>query len=610
MPSIRAHIWNGRPAPSEHDTLPVARIGTVQPYGVMLVVSPESGVVEHVSANIEQILGVPARAVLGQQPTVAFRDPESTARLAEILRPGRQYFDNPTPLTANGRRFEAVCHIRDGRLFIEIEPYVEAEHDYSTMVNAALEAVARQTTVQGLYDAAARTMSFVTGWDRVKLYKFLPHGHGVVVAEKHSANSQLPNSFLGFHFSASDIPENAKEILRTGKTRQKPTQTASVPLLMRGPDGEPRESGQAVDLTDCWLRGIHPCDNGYNRNLGVGSNIVFPVCLDSTLWGLFVVHNRDEKFLNYDTRTVIEQLTMMFVSRLIEVEASEARIEERQRLAVQMLGAIEAGQDMLANTFATRNAHGAAVRLQAMQAVSRCVAALAPTYVSATGVDYASPGRPEDRLSGELLRLLDADGAAVIRSGTGGHVHLIGATPDPLAVRGLASLFGNRLPAFDDAGWRVFATDALADFAPVGDEMRQLASGLVAAPIGNRGDMILWFRREHVVDAVWAGKPPTEAELHSEMMFKSRSDFAAHRAPLGGASRPWLETEVLLAAQFAGAVGELWQRQQRGGASLQPGLPTVSLMEAEPGGGAAFDNGSVFGFSPATASAAPRVTIG
>ncbi len=577
MPSIRTHIWNGRPAPCEHDTLPIARIGTVQPHGVMMVVVPETGAVEHVSANVEEILGVPARLALGQPPMACFRDPESAGRLAEILRPGRRFFDNPTPLSANGRRFEAICHLRNGRLFIEIEPYVDAEHDYQSMVQAAMEQIARQTTVAGLYDAAARMMHHCTRYDRVKLYKWLSHGNGVVVAEHHAPDSKLPASFLGYHFSAADTPETAKEILRTGKTRQKPTQRGSVPLLTRGPDGEPAPSGDAVDMTDCWLRGIHPCDNGYNRNLGVGSNIIFPVCMDNTLWGLFVVHNKEEKFLNYDSRAVIEQMTMMFVSRLIELEANEARMGERQQLAMQMIGTIEGAQAMLAATAAARGSHLQAVRPHAMHAVSRHVAALAPTYVSANGVDAAEPGRPEDRFCADLLRVADADGAAVVRTGPGGHVHLVGSTPDALTVRGLAGLFGTRLPAFEEGGWRVFATDALADFVPGGAELRRVASGLLAAPIGSRGDMVMWFRRERVVDAVWAGRPPTTAELNSEAMFRPRSDFAAHRAPLAGASRPWLESEVLLAAQFAAAVGEFWQRQQRPAAPPPAPAPATPL---------------------------------
>jgi len=563
MQGIRANILNGRPAPCEHDRLPVARIGTVQPHGVLMVVVPETGAVEHVSANVEDILGVPVRNVLGQQPTVCFSDPESNGRILEILRPGRRFFDNPTMLFSNGKRFEAICHFSDNRVFIEIEPYWPAEHDYATMVGTAIDAISRTTTVQGLYDASARMMHFVTKYDRVKLYKFVSHGHGVVVAEHHAADTKLPTSFLGYHFSATDIPETAKEILLTGKSRQKPTQSPSVPLMTRGADGQVRESGNSVDMTDCWLRGIHPCDNGYNKNLGVGSNIIFPVCLDSSLWGLFVVHHKDEKFLNYDSRVVIEQLTMMFISRLIELEAVEARIPERQRLGMQMLSALESGQELLATLSAARNAGGSMVSLHAMQAASRHLAALAPTYVSSNGVDFVMPGRPEDKFSSDLLRMVDADGAAVVRAGRGAHVHLIGSTPDPLAVRGLCGLFGSRLPGFSQGGWRVFATDALGDHAPVTDDMKDKACGLLAVPIGEQGDMILWFRREQVVDATWAGRPPTEAERHSETMFRARNDFVAHKAPLGGASRPWYESEVLLAAQFAAAVAEQWQKQMR-----------------------------------------------
>ena len=610
MPNIRSYILNGRPAPCEHDALPLARIGTVQPHGVMLIVVPETGLVEHVSANVEEILGVPARAVLGQKPTLAFQDPESRARIADILRPGRRYFDNPTPLSAQGRRFEAICHISNGRLFIEVEPGVEAHHDYQTMVSSALDAISRQTTVAGLYEASAKMMHFVTGYDRVKLYKFLSHGHGVVVGEQHAPDTKLPRSFIGYHFAASDIPESAKEILRTGKTRQKPTQRGSVPLLTLGTDGEPTESGQTIDMTDCWLRGIHPCDNGYNRNLGVGSNIIFPVNVDNVVWGLFVVHNQEERFLSYDSRAVIEQLTMMFASRLIELEATEARIAERQQMATQMLGAIEAGQQMLATTSATRSEHGASIRLHAMHAISRHVAALAPTYVSANGSDIAEPGRPEDGFSTDLLRIADADGAAVIRAGAGGHVHLVGRTPDALTLRGIAAMFGSRLPAFDDNGWRVFATDALIDLVPGGATLREVACGLLAAPLGNRGDMIMWFRHERVIDATWAGRPPSGAELRSEKMFRSRDDFAAHRAPLDGASRPWLESEVMLAAQFAAAIGDFWSRQQRG-ITTPTSLPAFGAGVF--GDGPAVESPpevDVFAFAPAPASAGRWNSLG
>jgi len=113
-----------------------------------------------------------------------------------------------------------------------------------------------------------------------------------------------------------------------------------------------------------------------------------------------------------------------------------------------------------------------------------------------------------------------------------------------------------------------------------------------------------------VIDATWAGRPPSGAELRSEKMFRSRDDFAAHRAPLDGASRPWLESEVMLAAQFAAAIGDFWSRQQRG-------ITTPTSLPAF--GAGVFGDGQaaesppevdVFAFAPAPASAGRWNSLG
>lgn len=552
METIRDRIFNSRCAPCIHDNLVITRLGIAMPFGVIMVVNRGNGCVEHVSANVEEILGIPPSVLLGQRPTKAFPDPASASNLAGILQPGRIYFDNPTPLVAMGRRFEAICHIRDELLYIEIEPYVEAEHDYQTMIAEALDTIASQSTVKGLYDAAARMMQYVTGFDRIKLFKFMSHGHGVVVAERHSPGSRL-RSFMNHYFSASDIPEAARAQLRMGKTRQKPTQEPPVPMLMRDASGVV-PSGDKVDLTDAWLRGIHASDRNYNILLGVNSNIAFPVNPDSTLWGLFVVHNEEKKFLNYDCRVVIEQLTMMFASRLVELEDAEAEMEQRNRSAQSMLESLRGGAGLMSRIGETDDARPARL------AVTEQFACLTPSI----GADRRI-GQPEsvDNPFGINLRdLVCADGVAVLRGGANPHVHLVGTTPDALAVRGLATLFGNGLPAFPDSGNRVFATDALQDLVALPETVRPVATGLLAAPVGHSGDMILWFRREEVVDAVWAGRPHTPAELMSDKLMLTRDDFTSYRAPLAGASKPWSEREVALACQFAESVGALWSPGQ------------------------------------------------
>jgi len=525
----------------------------------MLVLTHGVDAVEHVSANVKEILGMAVADVLGRSPIDIFKDAGSRERLSEILRPGRMFFDNPTILNANGNRFEAICHIRGGKLLIEIEPFVEAEKDYATLVAEATEQLAKQRSIDGLYQCAVEMMNFVTGYDRVKLYKFMSHGHGQVIAEKHSESSRMPASFLHVYFAASDIPGDAKEILATGKTRAKPQSgSPSVPLMTRSSDGSVVPSGPAIDLTDAWLRGIHECDNGYNRNLGVESNLIFPVCVDDRVWGLFVIHNLDCKFLNYDSRAVIEQMTMMFISKLIELEAAEARMDDRYKLASELISIVDNARRIIEQVSDAR-ADASWIHKKTVQIVSTQVATLSPRFF--VDDEVARPSAALEKFEVDLLNMMDADGAAVVRAGRHSNVRLIGATPDSLTVRGIVAQFGDRLPSLTEGPYRVFATDALPDLIPMSGEARALACGIVAAALGDEaGNFVLWFRGENVVDAEWAGQPPSKQELMSPKMFRPKTSFALHRQPLDGASRPWLEIEVRLASEFGDAISAVWRK--------------------------------------------------
>ena len=556
--SLSACIYNSRPAPSAHDSLLVGRIGSVQPHGVMLVLTHGVDAVEHVSANVLEILGVSVADVLGRSPQDMFSELNSVDTIDEITKPGKIYFDNPYPLRANGKRFEAIAHVREGKLIIEIEPYVDAERDYLTLVNEATDALSKQRSTDGLYKSAVDMMHHVTGYDRVKLYKFVSHGHGQVVAEKHAPDSKLTNSFLNYYFAASDIPADARVILATGKTRAKPQSSSpSVPLMTRAADGSIVPSGPAIDLTDAWLRGIHECDNGYNRNLGVTSNLVFPVNIDDRVWGMFVIHNLAEKFLNYDSRVVIEQMTMMFIARLLEIEGVEARIDDRYRIGSNLAGQIEAGRRIMEQIGDSR-ADNSWIHRKTLESISHQLAALSPRIYDTA--DAVRVSQPPDKFEVDLINLMDADGVAIVRAGVRTHIRLIGSTPDALTVGGIVAQFGGRLPELVPPHY-AFATEVLPDLLPMSETTRAVACGMLAVAVGDEpGHFILWFRTEQVVDATWAGKPPTSEELASPNMFRPKKSFAAYSQPLRGAARGWLEAEVRLASEFAAAISSIWRK--------------------------------------------------
>jgi light-regulated signal transduction histidine kinase (bacteriophytochrome) len=310
-------------------------------------------------------------------------------------------------------------------------------------------------------------------------------------------------------------------------------------------------------MTDAWLRGIHECDNGYNRNLGVTSNLIFPVNVDDRIWGLFVIHNLEEKFLNYDSRAVIEQMTMMFISKLIEIEAVEARIDDRYKIGSGLVSIVDNGRRVMEQIGEAR-AENSWIHRKTLQTISHQLAALGPRLFESE--EGSRPGGALDKFELDLLNMMDADGAAVIRVGRRGHIRLVGSTPDALTVRGLASQFGDRLPALT-APHHAFATDALGDLVTMSDAVREVACGLMAVSVGDEpGNYIFWFRAEQVVDATWAGKPPTAEELASPKMFRPKKSFAPHSQPLRGASRPWIEAEVRLASEFAEAVSSVWRK--------------------------------------------------
>ena len=85
-------------------------------------------------------------------------------------------------------------------------------------------------TLPDLAEASARIIREVTGFDRVMIYRFAPDKHGEVIAE----STVRPDSFLGLHYPASDIPDPARRHFVLNVIRTIPDINAvPVPIMMR-----------------------------------------------------------------------------------------------------------------------------------------------------------------------------------------------------------------------------------------------------------------------------------------------------------------------------------------------------------------------------------------
>lgn len=572
MHGARSRIFDPGIMAFPHDDLPIARIGLSQPHGVMIVADARSRVIEHVSANIATILSIDPMDALGRDVASLFDDKGSHQRFDLAAPNGAVAFNNPVMLETDGGEFEAVMHIHAGKLFVEIEAYIKADRDYPTMVAEATEKLAAQRSVHGLNRAAVDLLQEVSGYDRVMLYRFESSGHGQVIAER----CVTEISFDQLWFPASDVPAEARRVLLHGKTRYTPSVTRPGSPMLTLSSGQLVESGQAIDMTHAWLRGVHDCHNGYMTHIATHGSMVFPVMVDDHLWGLFVCHNNTEKYINYDSRVVIEQMTMMYIAKLIELEEIEARIEIREGQMRRMVDSLRIADGLMSSLGGQQSVDRSSVHLETLAFIARQHANLTQLMVG-TELLANGDGRALSTFETDLLSFVGADSAAILRSG---QVRLIGEAPDALSVLAVSNLFGSALPDLTDGqNWKVFATASLPSLLPIAETMKARGCGVLAVPLDQAGhDILFWFRKETVIDALWAGKPPSREELEFSRMDKPRSSFGRHHAPIENMAVAWTERDVMMANDFGAELRATYGHQSAAYSPTQRLMPPVETM--------------------------------
>lgn len=235
------------------DREPIHIPGTVQPYGVLLVLAEPELTVAQVSENVDDHLQLRLDDVLGQ-PLSTVIDPASVDEVREVLRHERWYEANPLRISAHGKRFDGTVHRHDGAAILELEP--DPEPPISTAMRhpfrLALMQLRRASTVGELADVVVQQMRLVTGFDRVMFYRFHEDGHGSVDAE---AKEPTLDPYLGLHYPASDIPAQARQLYLKTWLRlifdARATPARIVPALRA-------DTGGRLDLSFSVLRSVSP----------------------------------------------------------------------------------------------------------------------------------------------------------------------------------------------------------------------------------------------------------------------------------------------------------------------------------------------------------------
>ncbi len=513
--------WDGQPYSIKRhgltltncDSEPVQTPGCVQAHGALLVLRSTDLTVLQASENIESLLGHGPDQLLGQSVAAAV-GPNGEALLREFLA-SEPTDRNPLyvytlPDRGDLPPLDVTVHTIDGVAVVEFEATGRtdsSEPDYYALVKKTVTRLQTADTLRQFCDIAAEEFRTLTGLDRVMVYKFHADGHGEVFAESKRADLA---PWLGLHYPAEDIPKPARDIFQHIWIR--PLADVHGGLAELVPLTNP-DTGRALTMTYCALRGASLMYTEYLANMGVRAALVMPIRGMAGLWGLVSCHHyAGPKFIPYQVRAACE-----FLAQVVSLQYKAA--EDREHFVYRL------------------KLDGVHQQLVARAAQEGDLSAM-------------TDGKPA------LLDGLAAGGAALFHRDRWWRV---GTTPTESELEALGEWLVAR-PEFASATRPLYVTDSLDRDYPPGAAFADVASGVLAFPLSRAGrNVMLWFRPETIQTVNWGGNPhekPTVTGLHGLRLTPRRS-FELFAESVRGRSLPWTPVEVDAVARLRMLVMEL-----------------------------------------------------
>ncbi len=505
------------------DQEPIHIPGSVQTHAVMLVLEEPGLLVRQASANVPAMLGLPITSVL-DRPLSALLSPADFDYLCQRVL-GKSLDAEPHYLPAmrvgnSTVACEAQVHRFKGRLILELENWPDRpallETEIFTSLRAMLGQLQGEQTVEKFCQLAADHVRSFIGFDRVMVYRFDPDLSGHVIAE---AKREDLEPYIGWHYPASDIPRQARELFRLSKLRLIPDMHYQPVPLMSAPRSE---NVAPVDMSFSVTRSVSPIHVEYLQNMGVDASMSISVVIGGQLWGLFACHHYSPRYVPHALRMACDFLahTLSFLvagREAAEDHAYRVRLNEEQRLFDEAV----AGEGEFAD----------AVR---------------------------------QRKSSTIVGI-EADGAALL-SFDG--VTAVGVAPKAGAILALAEYFEKNIR--DD----VWSSDRLAEALPEVAALLPGVHGLMAACLSREPRAFaFWFRGEVPQTVNWAGDP-TKPVLAGPLgdRLTPRKSFALWRQEVGGRSLVWEPAELSAAVRLRHSYHEFYARRAQKFARLNAEL--------------------------------------
>ncbi|MEN0039436.1 MAG: ATP-binding protein [Cellvibrio sp.] len=470
----------------------------IQPHGLMLVTNDTSEEILQVSENVIQHLGISAQDCIGKHLADVI-GAENLQTINEAIREADLAPYKFTSVELAGKPYDAVVHFSRHHKVFEFEPKIDgARKDtlqkvYEDLRNYSIEAQ-KTYDVDSLYHLIVAHVRNITGFDRVKLYKFDEAWNGAVVAEDRA--DYMP-SYLGLNFPASDIPEQARRLYSINYLRLIPDiRYRPSPLYPQMIEG----ARKPLDMSYAVLRSVSPIHIQYLENINVEASMSISIMQDNKLWGLIACHHKTSLHIPHSIRVLCEIIAHIFSAKLTTMRRSvDNQRHDVRKLLIEKLS-LTSSMDTFENTI-TKNSEIA-------------------------------------------LQALDADGIAIF---SGGKFWYFGETFEQEYLERLAAwyrAYGNKA---------VVHTSFVGDYFQHDEVLKDLTGGLLFVPIGVYSeDIAIWFRKAKTESVNWAGNPEKPVEqTKAGYRLTPRSSFELWQTTIQGRSKNWSLLDIETAESIA-----------------------------------------------------------
>ncbi len=485
---------------SNCDREPIHIPGRVQAHGFLLAYRPGSGQIEFASENVKDFTDIAAKQAIGLtmqdfmelQKPIHFRAEHLEQVLAGIEAGKTEFF---VRITGKKQSFNLIGHKSDELVVLEFEPVADDVTGIKlhNVIGDLINPIQQGISLSDLLTLLAKHVKNIIQYDRVMVYKYWEDWHGEVVAAEKNEDLE---PFLGLHYTASDIPKQARELYLTNLVRII-TDVNSVPspLVTTAGNNEP------LDLTHSTLRAVSPMHIQYLQNMGVRASFSISLVHQGKLWGLIACHNYAPRFINFESRQACKLLAQLLSTTL------NAKVDEEQALTSNQY---KEEADKIFDTL------------------------------------YATGDVPQSLINNgrSILNIGQATGAALVFEEK---IYTIGQTPSTDEIKALTRWLQS------NAQTRLYHTNNLPKFYTQAAQYSDVASGLMAVELfKSNGEYILWFKPELHQTVKWAGKPqkPIEVDTTGATRLTPRQSFAIWYEEVKHTSQSWENAEILTALRL------------------------------------------------------------